>query len=1089
MSKIQVYRASAGSGKTYTLTKEYLKLLFKNPGDYRQILAVTFTNKATTEMRSRILSTLYDIASHSGKRHEYMSDLEEASSLPENEVRRLALKLLRQLLHDYANFSVSTIDSFFQKVTRSFAREMGLPVGFRLEMETERILQMAVDQLILEMDSPQHKELKSWLIQFARERMEEDKGWNISNEILTISKEIFSEKYQANALALAKHINNKEFLNTYKKALEEIVNNLDSQIQTIGKKALEIIKQHNLDINNDFKGKSRTKVKCFEKMANLSGHLEVEKYIVLLSGSEEWTKNEKQENRNLDVLAAYNGGLLELVTQAVEIISKNVRDYHTAKLILPNLNALGMLNDVNNKLMELCREENIFLISGTNHLLTRIIENNETPFIYEKTGTRYIHYMIDEFQDTSSLQYANFLPLIRDSLASEKTSLLVGDVKQAIYRWRNSDWNLLAEHVERDFDSYGMNAITLDTNWRSDEEIIKFNNAFFSSAAESIQQQFNSMIPDDLAQGEIFQHLSEKITKAYSDIKQNTSKSAVNSGGRLHFELIEGEKKEDFQQAAIEQSIKHIHTLCEEFKLSEISVLVRNNNEAVLITDALLSGHFHPESKPLPVISNESLVIANSELIRLIIAHLELIQNPENLQTESFILQYLYKNSYLKPEQIEFDTTEAFHQFSLGKLWQSHKEKITDIQKKPLYELTEAIIQLLPEELVKQHSVYVEAFQSLLLSHINQESADLNRFLQFWYNKGCKHSLSIPENQEAIRVMTIHKSKGLEFKAVVVPFASWELNTLRHGNLLWFKPNKEPFNAIPLVPVKGVKLLGDSWFAADYLQEVLNQYVDNLNITYVAFTRARRSLSVFAHLNQTDYKSISTIGQLIHSQIATGLYNQVFENGETENDRLFSLNRANNSERNQSVKKETKIREEETLNLSGFIHISPGNRLKIHLESENYFTEDGENLQVNYGKVMHSLFELISTTNDVEKAFKTLRFKGIITEAESENLKKQVEKWLLHPKVKHWFDGTYQVKNEAAILSGTIKRPDRVMIKDDEVIVVDYKFGQGKHPSHQKQVQDYILLVKEMGYSKVKGYIWYPHLNEINETDQQGRLF
>ncbi|TCO09254.1 UvrD-helicase domain-containing protein [Natronoflexus pectinivorans] len=1089
MSKIQVYRASAGSGKTYTLTKEYLILLFKNPGDYRQILAVTFTNKATAEMRSRILSTLHDIASRSGERHEYMSDLEKASGKPENEVRQLALKLLRQLLHDYANFSVSTIDSFFQKVTRSFAREMGLPVGFRLELETERILQQAVDQLILEMDSPQHKELKSWLIQFARERMEDDKGWNISGEILNISKEIFSEMYQANALALANHINNKEFLNTYKKALEEIIHNMDSQIQTIGKNGLEIIKQHNLDINIDFKGKSRTKVKWFEKMTDLNGHLDVEKYMVLLSGTEQWIKGEKQENRNEDVLAAYSGGLLDLVTRAVELIAKNVRDYHTAKLILPNLNALGMLNDVNNKLMELCREENIFLISGTNHLLTCIIENNETPFIYEKTGTRYIHYMIDEFQDTSSLQYSNFLPLIKDSLASEKTSLLVGDVKQAIYRWRNSDWNLLAEHVEKDFDHYGINAISLDTNWRSDEEIIKFNNAFFSTAAEAIQQQFNNMIPDDLADSETFQHLSKKIIRAYSDIKQNTSKSALNSGGRLHFELLEGEKKEDFQQAAIVQSIKHIHNLCDEFKLSEISVLVRNNREAVLITDALLSGNYHPESRPLPVISNESLVIANSELIRLIIAHLELIQNPENLQTESFILQYLYKNSHLEPEQIEFDTTEAFHQFAKGNLWQSHKEKTSNIQKKPLYELTEAIIQLLPEKLVKQHAVYVEAFQSMLLNHINQESADLNRFLQFWYNKGYKHSLSIPENQEAIRVMTIHKSKGLEFKAVVIPFASWDLNTLRHGNLLWFKPQKEPFNAIPLVPVKGIKQLGDSWFAADYLQEVLNQYVDNLNITYVAFTRARRSLSVFAHLNKMEYKSINDIGQLIHSQITTGLFTNISENGIVENDRLFTLNRANRSERSRSDKKESSIRKEETLNLSGFIHIPPGNRLKIHMESENYFTEDGENVQVNYGKVMHALFEQIITGNDVVKAFKTLRFKGIITEAEAGNLQNQVEKWLLHPKAKHWFDGTYQVKNEAAILSGAVKRPDRVMIKDDEVIVVDYKFGQGKHPSHQKQVQDYILLVKEMGYSKVKGYIWYPHINEIIETDQQGRLF
>lgn len=597
MSQLKVYRASAGSGKTYTLTQEYIFLLFKKPENYRQILAVTFTNKATAEMRSRILSTLNNLAHQTMGTPEHMVDLQNKFKLTTAEVRQKASLLLGLLLHDFSRFSISTIDSFFQKVTRSFAREMGLPIGFRLELETKHIMLQAIDQLILEMDAPQHKAMKEWLIDFARERMEQDNKWNISQEIQHISREIFKEKYQANAALLSRQIKDKNYLNAYKSALQEIISNVDQQIKGLGEQGLELITKFNLDLTEDFQGKSRTKVKVFERMAQLNDHLNLSKFEVLLESPEKWTRKDSPPEKKMAIEAAYQEGLHAILLQAAETIAQKSKDYYTAKLILKELNALGLIHDVYEKMMQLCREQNIFMISGTNYLLTRIIDNNETPFIYEKTGTRYAHYMMDEFQDTSTLQYLNFVPLVNDSLASDNYALMVGDVKQAIYRWRNSDWNLLAEAVEKDYNRFGVQLNTLDTNWRSSADVIRFNNDFFKLAASTMQQQFNSLVPEDISGHEALLAMQSKISSAYFDVEQKASPKAGQLGGQIYIQLIEAANKESYFDSAIPCAVERIVALMEGgYRLSDICVLVRNNKEGVEITNALLSGLHHPRS-------------------------------------------------------------------------------------------------------------------------------------------------------------------------------------------------------------------------------------------------------------------------------------------------------------------------------------------------------------------------------------------------------------------------------------------------------------------------------------------------------------
>ncbi|MDG5800909.1 UvrD-helicase domain-containing protein [Marinilabiliaceae bacterium ANBcel2] len=1099
MSKLKIYKASAGSGKTFTLTQEYIELLFYNHSSFRNTLAVTFTNKATAEMRARILTKLHNLSNPEIKNPDYLNNLKVRYKLSEENVRKKAKEILTLLLHDFSRFSISTIDSFFQRITRSFAREMGLPIGFRLEVETDQIMTEAIDRLILEMDSPQYSEVKKWLIQYAKEQMENEKSWNISAELNKAGQEIFKENYQENASLLSAKVNDRYFLTTYKKALEEIVNNIDISVKEIGEKVIKEIEKHGFNISSDFKGKSRSAVKVFKNMAERDDFMQPQKTAKLLQGIDEWIpKTAPAKIKNI-VENLYNSSLKELTTKAHELITNNIFDYNTAKAILKNLNGLGLLNDINNKMYSLCHDQNLFLISGTNHLLKKIIDNNESPFIYEKTGTRFENYMIDEFQDTSSLQYKNFLPLIKDSLAANNLSLIVGDVKQAVYRWRNSDWNLLASEIEKDFDEKitGIDHKTLDTNWRSKEEIVKFNNSFFSSASKALQKQFNLLLPEKLIEDNTTD-LSNKISNAYSDIVQNVAGHLKNSGGNISIEFIgDTSNSEQFQNEAVTICINKIEDFINKGNsLSDICILVRTNKEAVTITNALLSGEFHPENKIYPVISNESLIIGNSEAVKLIVAQLNYIKDSSNKVIESFIKQTVIKQTkpfdYNSTNNPNYNLSNTYHNNSVEKEWEEYRDNILELKEKPLYTLAESLISMLPKTLLKKYPAYLQEFLSIVLNFINKESADLNKFTEYWNKSGYKASLNIPDNQNAIRVMTIHKSKGLEFKSVIIPFANWTFKNSSgfNSDKLWLKPQTEPFNAMPVVPVDANNKLTQTHFAHEYLEEILYQYVDNLNITYVAFTRAEENLAVISKApskkKSSDIEEIKKVSDLLYFFASNS--NTTYPDAWNSSENSFIINKKDHTANNKKEKEEYQFRPSQNSKYPiTFTSSSKRVAMNNHLESDNYFSNDTKS--ADYGKLMHKLFEKVITIEDLDYALTEMKFSGMINGLEENELRDKIILWINNPKVKPWFDGTFKIKTEAQILDDKIKRPDRVMIKDDLVQVVDYKFSEAISPSHYQQIKEYILLLTKMGYKKVEGFLWYPFKNKIIKVDNQMQLF
>lgn len=1068
MSKLKIYRASAGSGKTFTLTREFILLLFQQPFDYKHLLAVTFTNKATAEMKSRIIKTLYALWKLPNP--EYLTLLIEQEG-DEALVREKAKLILHLLLHDYSRFSVSTIDSFFQKVIRGFLQELGLHSGFKTELDNQKVLRLAVDRLVMQLGQKDRKELKDWLVTFSQEKMENGQTWNVADELLKLGREVNSEKFQAFHSSFLQKLSDKALLDSYKKELRQVLADFETLIKGLGNEAIAIMAHHQLTWD-DLAGKSRSPLKIFEKMVRFD---ELENFAHLEemhNQPDAWAHPKANATAKANVMAAYHGGLNRIVGDILEISNNQLLVYNTARLVLQNFNALAIINDIANEMDKICTEESIFLLSNSNRLLFKIIDSNDAPFIYEKSGNQYKHYMIDEFQDTSSLQWKNFKPLIENSLASESSSLIVGDVKQSIYRWRNSDWKLLADQVQQDFEVMGTIEETLETNWRSVENVIAFNNHFFPKAVEVLQNQFNNNFLQNTPN--VSSDWRTRIEKAYFDVIQHVAPKNIGKGGYIKMTFLDGETVKDYRENAVKEAVALIEPILEQgYGFKDICFLVRKTEEAQLITNALLSGEY--TNKSYPVVSNEALMLSSSLGVAMVMNELRFILDPQNPIYRAYIQLY---SDLMKEENVP-SNYRLDYQANDASLF----ETLQPLKGLPLLDLVEKLVQMLAPARLLAEGVFLQAFIDATTAFVQNETADLARFLEWWENEGFKKSVSVPEDQDAIRVMTVHKSKGLEFEHVIMPFVNWELEDKKHSPVLWCE---DPFNKLDYIPVRASGKMLNSYFSNYYINEVLHQYVDNLNLLYVAFTRARKALYGFSLL-PSKLDKLDTVGTL--------LYLVCSQNGE-----VSTLMKWENNifEMGQSVIKQAKeimldsphndLQEFETTELPTLNSWSYTERIRIFTESEN-FLEEGAKEQLNRGKVMHHLFELITTAEDVPFALRKLTLEGLIDDAKARQLQPEILALLNHEKVKDWFKPNLKVMNENSILNkGIHYRPDRVIVDNQKVTVIDYKFGDQHTEKHAMQVQNYMKLITQMGYRQVEGYVWYLSTNQIVTITQNGQL-
>lgn len=1067
---LHIYKASAGSGKTHRLTAEYLCLLFSSPYAYRSILAVTFTNKATDEMKTRIIDELSNLAT--GKKSDYIELLSNEYQLHEEQVRKEARDILVRILHDYSSFSVSTIDKFFQQTMRAFTREIGLGGGYNVELDTEKVLGQAIDSMLFDLERSDNKQLLDWLIRFSEEKIESGETWNIRSDIQSLSSEIFKESYKAYSNQVQDDIANKELMADYKNMLFTIIRNFESVSQQLGERGLNVITRYDLK-PDDFKGKSYSPFFSFIKWANKSVFEPNATFKGLADNLESWYTDKTPSFIKDKIENAY----IELNKIVSDIINhySNSHTYQTAYEINRYFFALGILGDVDKKIREYASDNNLMLISDTTELLNRIIEGNESPFIYEKVGLRINNYMIDEFQDTSGMQWQNFLPLVKDSLASGNRNFIVGDVKQSIYRWRNSDWKLLDEQLDKDFKMEGVNHETLDTNWRSSRNVIAFNNAIFTIGANLLQDTYNDSLTD--TENSRLRPFLSRITKAYGEVYQQVPESHLNNEGHVKLEFINTEEHV-WQDYVLEQLPKQIEELQDRgYTLKDIAILVRTKKEGASVANRLLEYKSqHPNSKyRYDIISDEALFVNKSKSIKLIIALLKYLHNPMDSSLKALaVYEYFKYNDQLIAE-------DALQKYFSAKedLPEDIVEKLNHIRNLPLYEMTEEMFELFSNAMEEDEQIYIQSFLDMVLDYTIRYSSDLDAFLEWWDESGVKKTIFTPDGQDAIRIMTIHKSKGLGFNVVIIPFCNWEIDH-KLTTILWCHPKAEPFDRLHLVPVKYSNKLRNTIFDYEYYDERLHAFIDNINILYVAFTRAKNELIAFAPKPNKD--GIVSISSLLWATVNSSP-DHLADKQEFINLPDYISPDANIFEIGheyipQNKKQKLSVEEVSVDSLSG---ISYDNRIKLLLKNKYYFTDTG---QRDYGTLMHEIISNIQTISDINDAVEKYYITGDITKQQQKEIIHLLNTYLSNPRVSSWYSSEYRVLNEVQILQpkGSFSRPDRVMIKDDEVIVIDYKFGEKEDRKHIRQVKYYADQIRKIGYPNVKGYICYVTLDKIVEV-------
>ncbi|MFP4556791.1 MAG: UvrD-helicase domain-containing protein [Bacteroidales bacterium] len=1085
MSKLVVYKASAGSGKTYRLAAEYIKQVIKNPESFKQILAVTFTNKATAEMKGRILNELFEIST--GAKTNMLDTIIEETSIDTEKVKRNAGEALSLILHDYSSFSISTIDSFVQRVIQSLLWEIGEQGGVDIELDTTPVLEHASDNLL---DSASNiSELLQWLTSMGHSLLDEGKSWDVRRKLMELGKQLFSEKFRLMDKDEVEKFTDKGRVTSLKKSLKELVIEIIQKIKEPAQNAIDELNSSGI-LPEQFSYGQNGVIGIFYKCIQLdesSAELPSTQSKRVLSSlndptGEVWVNKSTFNDKALfaPIEAIITKNLHQNLGKLINTIEKYNSHFISAKIILKNLENLALIGDLWNKVRELSREEGFLLLSDSGHLLREFVKESDAPFIYEKIGTRYDTFMIDEFQDTSEVQWHNFKPLIDNSLSQDYFSMIVGDVKQSIYRWRNGDWTILANDVDKDFAHHGVDSQKLDINWRSLPAIIDFNNHFFVKAKEIAKSRITGEAKETTINEA--QELSKGIDNAYNEVHQEKNPSLKNDKGYVQFECLETDSKE-YDEALVAEIPSLINEKRKNHRLGDIAILVRSKNDGQKIANMLLNYNqlqTNNENK-IAFVSQEGLKLKSSFVVRVVIACFTLVQNTKDEIAKRVLAKEL--------AELNENFDGSWHNRFDSNFLATEVDWLAQLNTRPLQEVFEAIAHRFNLFSVTGELAHLAELHEHIISTSSKGGGDVSRFLEWWSQNSGKLSLSVPDSKNAVSILTIHKSKGLEFPVVIIPYANWLYRNSSTPPLLWVETDMEPFNMLPKYPIHATKEAAQSLFAPNVFEENMKEVVDNLNLLYVAFTRAQKELFVLLPLSKSDKdksgEKINTVSKLIWNVLSNENIPNIKSDTSIENDiqkDTFTL-----GEPYININKKSGKQNEDTVNwkMESYPVAQSYGGINLRMESEEFFssTPSEKHSSVKHGKVMHSLFANIQTTNDIESAVKKMIAEGLVKRDARIPLQDDLTRILGNEPAKGWFSGEWNVKNEANILTpkGRTYRPDRFMEKNGQAIVVDFKFG-AELPAHKKQLKNYINLISQMEYSSAKGYIWYVDKEHIVEV-------
>ncbi len=1048
--RAKILNASAGSGKTYQLAFQYVRDVIREPDLYRHILAVTFTNKATEEMKSRILKEIHRLAA--GLESPYLKELTTQLDLDERTVRKRAAEARSKILHDYSRFTVLTIDTFFQRILRAFIKELGIDLNYNVEIETSSVLSKGADALIEQITVD--RDLQRWLSEFVQERIDDGLKWDVRDGILSLAGEIFKEKNKS-ALTNAR---SREELGGIVARATHLAETSKKELRETARQALGIIDAAGLSLD-DFPYKAAGFAKWICTVAE--GSLEPYKTRVAeaADSDEKWGKK-GSASRNLAPQ------LRPLLQRMRDIYDANLRHWNTCDLLRENYRSFALLADLYARVQQLCEEQNLMLLSETKYLLAEFIDHNDAPFIYEKVGNRYDRFMIDEFQDTSVKEWENFLPLLRNAMAQteeqETAVLLVGDIKQSIYRWRGGDWRILHEQARQALGPAETQVAVLRENWRSLPQIVEFNNRIIARIVEADERLLDKALDEAVEKGGISaaeaDPLRGTLAAAYRDHTQTPRRKARHPG-YVSIETF------DERPPVVERICA---LLDRGFRPCDILILVRSATDGARVAAELLDFK-RRNSDPryrFDVMTQEALIVGNAPVASFIAAVFRLALNPEESLARAGFNQYLGR---------EFDRP----------LEESEAELLRAIRLLSPEEAFERVVMAFNLQGDRQQTAYLQAIHEQIIAFCATKIADIALFLRWWDETGRNRSLSVDESLSTVEITTIHKAKGLEKPAVLIPYCSWALEPKTSGtirNIVWAEAREGEAEAIGRFPVRYRKAMAESEFSPEFYRELVYAHVDNINLLYVALTRAAESLHLFIPQKNTRtvgallLQSIRVEGDKARLDTIEGSYS-ADEAGEH-----FAFGRFEGPEGADAARSQTRhitLEEYPTAQAD----------LRLRLPSQRYFEEAATGLSPrDFGILMHRAFEHAENKAQIDEAVGQMQADGSLSEEEATALRRKIDHALEHPDAREWFGGKWRcVRNEQEIIlpgSASTRRPDRVMLGDGgRAVVVDYKFGELDAERYRRQIREYMRLLREMGYTKTEGFLWYVLLDKIEPVN------
>lgn len=1082
---LTVYKASAGSGKTFTLAIQYIKLLIisDNPNAYSNILAVTFTNKATAEMKERIIEQLYGIWKALPSSDNYLQILQKelkdyGCEMNSDIIRERAGKALMCILHDYNRFRVETIDSFFQTILKNLAHELNLVANFKVDLNDKEVLNESVDRIIDRLHLT--PDIMNLIMDYVNDRITNNQTWDISNEVKGFGACIFKQEYLSNEDTLKEVLTDSHKIRTIREEFER----QKQAASDYQKSAVEHYNEelHAYGIDNKIFSFGNDINSYLKKLEDIENEIKFGNRLQgFVNDYENMLKSADKKDPQMISLAKHFSQLLGEVRQ-VQLVARQL--YSTSMLALKHLNPLRLLGVINKEVTQLNTEKNRFLLAKTPLLLNELVDDSDAPFIYEKIGAHLNHIMIDEFQDTSWQQWNNFKVLLKEGMSKGHENLIVGDIKQSIYRWRDGDWSIL-NNIGTEFKSYNPEIKSLTHNFRSERRIINFNNALFKKAASALDKLGNDA--------------ETSISNAYNDVEQQSPSLKSEQGCvEINFNKMTGRSRDpEGEMLMLDEmclKIKELHQQGVEYH--DMAIILREKKLSQQIIEAMESKI--PDANP---VSDEAFLLKSSLSVNLIINVLRFLNNTDERIAINFLT--FYYNSLIKQNSFGMNDLAIQKKELNNYLPKELTDRQEELRQLPLYELNEEIYRIFELEQIHEEDAYLFTYFDNLINYLHDNPADLNSFLKYW--EDILSVKSIPSGTiGGIRILTIHKSKGLQFHTVFMPYCDWkveaEKNSNGPNNLLWCKPETAPYNKLPIIPITPGNAMAESIFKKEYEEEHLQRRIENLNLLYVAFTRSEKNLYVWADTRYVINSSEYTVGDLLYTNLPNELSGvnittdnegkiKTFQYGSAVFAKEKSEEKNNNRLKIKYTPKECRMHSYnaridfcQSLKAEEFIESMANN------EEKDAHTNDKRRMGIQ----LHYIFSQIHTHDDIDKVLTQLDIDGkISSQYEKEELANMVRIAINDTRVNHWFDGSMKLYNECPILSKQynkesgkyqIYRPDRVMIGKDCIYIADFKFGEPRK-EYKNQIKEYMNQLQLMEPEKtVKGYLWYITTNKIEEV-------